>query len=166
MNLTIADVTRMSLDAYVATKRGLCEIEHGPVDLMSQVQAVYTDGHVNIALTESNDLIPQTVLVLRGGGELAYITALGDVFREGHAPGAPVAKRGELGKRFASGDLTVGEALLATTMNVSDASMHSLAVRYRYGDDGLPVFDEIEDVRVVHGSHVSRMLRVACGHAP
>lgn len=142
----------VALGAFMETKRHSCATEGGPSDLTMMAELHVGprggDDRSQVILV----LLPARTVVRTGLGaaiaglrradvELRGVVLLSEVAVRKHSIGDPAPAPGRLQDALAAGDLSVEEHLLAIRFDAEGHVTGGLGVRYRYDDQGQPVFD-------------------------
>jgi hypothetical protein len=115
-------------------------------DLMLLIHYSPKGGESDVVLVvpEGTSELPTALALLRESyGDPGWIVVVADSYMEVRTPGedAPMPVKGELARRFATGDATISEALIVTSVDASTIEMGAL--RYVNDDGALTFADPI-----------------------
>lgn len=134
-----------AIDCFQNMKKAMCEREGGPCDLIPMLHFKYKHlkGCCGALLMDGHpmEVIPSAWRKILDHGIPEFVM----VVVEGYASVGPVAnyERGSMEEDFKNNpDSTVKEVLTFQAVDIKTGEQMTAFVPYRYGDDGLPVFDK------------------------
>lgn len=136
---------RFIVGKFCEMKKGLCQREHGPHDLIPMLHFKYQ--HLNAycgMLLEGNpiEMVPVAWRKVLEDGMPEFMMFM----VEGYATSKPSLEghvRGEMEKDFKENPAsTVSEVITVQAVDIKTGAQMTAVVPYKYGDDGLPEFGE------------------------
>lgn len=140
--MNIQDELKSAVGVFCRMKRLVCEKEGGPHDLTPMIHFKYQ--HLNaycggVLMGDPFEMAPMLWRKVLDDGIPEFMMLM----MEGYASTTQPTKHGDLEKDFKENpDSTVREVITVQAVNIKTGEQFTAVVPFKYGDDGLPEFDE------------------------